>query len=378
MDIRVRPAPLMQEPDVSTPRPALAYYGRVAPKHPQTGNKLEGQGGMPGSQLRTAKKRKLKQKSVTYDQNLPVTSNLVFTVNPPISYPVPVSAPAFDPGFLPDRFIVGSQLSSSASRLQPISTTGTPFRPPTPQQNTATFPVPGFLGQGTFIAGNQPAPSTSRCPPTFATGTPIRSQPPTTMTVPTRVLTVPNQGNASMNSRYQTPLQPTTPVLQHANHSTTTAPDPGLPVLGQSIVEPTAQQQLQSSRFHPTMMKSLKFDGTEKGEDWSAVLVKFEIFAEAARWTDREKRNQLCLCFTGGASRYGTNVLRHNKDLTYAQLVGKMEQRFNHGNEIETLQVQFHSARQSPGESTDQWSDRLTALADKAFRDLPEHYVQSH
>jgi hypothetical protein len=54
-----------------------------------------------------------------------------------------------------------------------------------------------------------------------------------------------------------------------------------------------------------------------------------------------------------------------------------MEQRFNHGNETETLQVQFHSARQSPAESTDEWADRLWRLADKAFIDVPEHYVQS-
>ena len=54
-----------------------------------------------------------------------------------------------------------------------------------------------------------------------------------------------------------------------------------------------------------------------------------------------------------------------------------MEQRFNHANETETLQVQFYSARQSPTESTDEWADRLSSLTDKAFRDVPEHYVQS-
>jgi hypothetical protein len=54
-----------------------------------------------------------------------------------------------------------------------------------------------------------------------------------------------------------------------------------------------------------------------------------------------------------------------------------MEQRFNHANETETLQVQFHSARQSPTEYTDEWADRLSSLADRAFRDVPVHYVQS-
>lgn len=147
---------------------------------------------------------------------------------------------------------------------------------------------------------------------------------------------------------------------------------------------PTGPQQThrqlnepRTSHSQPTMLKCFKFDGTGRCEDWSAFLVKFEIFADASRWTDEEKRNQLCWCLTGPASRYGTNLIRHNKDISYDQLMEKMEQRFNHGNETETLQVQFHNARQSPAESTDEWADRLSSLADKAFRDVPEHYVQS-
>jgi hypothetical protein len=43
-------------------------------------------------------------------------------------------------------------------------------------------------------------------------------------------------------------------------------------------------------------------------------------------------------------------LIRHNKDISYVQLMAKMEQRFSHANETETLQVQFHSASQSPTE----------------------------
>ena len=125
------------------------------------------------------------------------------------------------------------------------------------------------------------------------------------------------------------------------------------------------------------MLRAFKFDGTDRCEDGSAFLVKFEIFADASGWTEEEKRNQLCWCLTGQASRYGTNLIRHNKNISYVQLMANMEQRFNHANETETLQVQFYSARQSPTESTDEWADMLSNLADKAFRDVPEHYVQS-
>lgn len=136
-------------------------------------------------------------------------------------------------------------------------------------------------------------------------------------------------------------------------------------------------QQHRQSRSQPFMLKSLKFDGTDRCEDWSAFLVKFEIFAEASHWSDQEKRNQLCWCLTGTASRFGTNLIRHNAIITFNEMVEKMEQRFNHSNETDTLQVQFHSARQSPGESTDNWADRLNTLADKAFREVPRQYVQS-
>ena len=142
--------------------------------------------------------------------------------------------------------------------------------------------------------------------------------------------------------------------------------------------EPHHQSSTASGRRpQPTMVKSFKFDGTDRCEDWSAFLVKFEIFSEASGWSDLEKRNQLCWCLTGTASRYVTNLIRHNKDIRYGELVAKMEQRFNHANETETLQVQFYSARQSPGEPTEAWADRLSCLADKAFRDVPENYVQS-
>jgi hypothetical protein len=36
------------------------------------------------------------------------------------------------------------------------------------------------------------------------------------------------------------------------------------------------------------MLKCFKFDGTYRCEDWSAFWVKFEIFADASMWTERD------------------------------------------------------------------------------------------
>ena len=125
------------------------------------------------------------------------------------------------------------------------------------------------------------------------------------------------------------------------------------------------------------MLKSLKYDGTATCEDWATFLVKFEIMANSSNLSPQERRDYLCWCLTGAASRYGTNLIRHNKNISYDDMVTKMEQRFNYGNEAGTLQVQFQCARQSPNESTDEWADRLSSLADKAFRDVPEQYVKT-
>ncbi|CAG2211269.1 tatD [Mytilus edulis] len=132
-----------------------------------------------------------------------------------------------------------------------------------------------------------------------------------------------------------------------------------------------------TNKASTTPLKSLKYDGTDKGDDWVSFLGKFEMYADVAGLSEQDKRAHLCWAVTGNAARFCLGRVRRNKDISYAELVKCMEKRFNLRKLTETVRIQFQSARQSPGEDLDDWAERLLSLADKAFGELPEEFVTS-
>jgi hypothetical protein len=78
---------------------------------------------------------------------------------------------------------------------------------------------------------------------------------------------------------------------------------------------------------------------------------------------------------TGTAGKYCSAIIRREKNIAFKELVNRMEKRFNLRKLVATLQVQFNNARQGENEDIDEWANRLIALADKPFRDLPDEYV---
>ena len=69
-------------------------------------------------------------------------------------------------------------------------------------------------------------------------------------------------------------------------------------------------------------------------------------------------------------------LISREPDITFQDLVHKLEKRFTLRELPETSQMLFHMARQAPDESTMEWADRLMTLASQAFPELPEDYVQ--
>ena len=133
----------------------------------------------------------------------------------------------------------------------------------------------------------------------------------------------------------------------------------------------------QSRALNAVPLKSLKFDDSDKGDDWVSFLGKFEMYADMQGLMEEEKRAHLCWAMTGNAARFCLGRVRRNKDISYDDLVQCMEKRFNLRKLTETVRIQFQSARQAPGEDLDEWAERLLSLADKAFSELPEEYVTS-
>ncbi|CAC5424755.1 unnamed protein product [Mytilus coruscus] len=132
-----------------------------------------------------------------------------------------------------------------------------------------------------------------------------------------------------------------------------------------------------TNKASTTPLKSLKYDGTEKGDDWVSFLGKFEMYAEMSGLSEEDKRAHLCWAVTGNAARFCHGRVRRNKNISYAELIKCMEKRFNLRKLTETVRIQFQSARQSPGEDLDDWAKRLLSLADKAFGDLPDEFLTS-
>ncbi|VDI78143.1 Hypothetical predicted protein, partial [Mytilus galloprovincialis] len=118
-----------------------------------------------------------------------------------------------------------------------------------------------------------------------------------------------------------------------------------------------------TNKASTTPLKSLKYDGTDKGDDWVSFLGKFEMYADVAGLSEQDKRAHLCWAVTGNAARFCLGRVRRNKDISYAELVKCMEKRFNLRKLTETVRIQFQSARQSPGEDLDDWAERLLSLA---------------
>ncbi|KAH3889421.1 hypothetical protein DPMN_013475 [Dreissena polymorpha] len=62
-------------------------------------------------------------------------------------------------------------------------------------------------------------------------------------------------------------------------------------------------------------------------------------------------------------------------ELSFFEVVDKLERRFGYRDLPETARVTFSSARQGDDESVDDWADRVMTLASEAYMDLPEAYM---
>ncbi|CAG2231666.1 unnamed protein product [Mytilus edulis] len=128
----------------------------------------------------------------------------------------------------------------------------------------------------------------------------------------------------------------------------------------------------QDKKFFFSVPKNLKYTG--KG-NWKAFYTKFTGYAEAAGWTDKQKREQLCWCLEDKASDFYTVLLESNKDIAFSAVVAKMVKRFGFQEPQETSQIQFQTITQKKEESLEDWADRVLSLATQSFKDLSEEYM---
>ena len=61
--------------------------------------------------------------------------------------------------------------------------------------------------------------------------------------------------------------------------------------------------------------------------------------------------------------------------ITYPEVIEKLEKRFDFQDVPEMSLIQFHNCKQEKHDSLEDWADRVLSLANKAFRELPEAYM---
>jgi hypothetical protein len=118
--------------------------------------------------------------------------------------------------------------------------------------------------------------------------------------------------------------------------------------------------------------RNITFDG--RGS-WEAFHLKFSHFAERCQWSSDDKFDALCWALEGKALDYYVILHKNGEGRSYMSLCNKLEARFGEQILPGAAQAQFHQTNQNPGESIDDFVDRLLSLAGQAFSGLRESFV---
>ncbi|XP_052220032.1 G patch domain-containing protein 8-like isoform X1 [Dreissena polymorpha] len=130
------------------------------------------------------------------------------------------------------------------------------------------------------------------------------------------------------------------------------------------------------SRVHgdpKKMPKNLRYDGRTS---WLSFKQKFDSYRKVYKWSDHECRDYLNWCLEGKALDYFTIETRMGESFSFRDIMRKMEGRFGSKELPENSRAKFQQATQQPGESLEDWADRVLTLATPAFRDLPDQFGQ--
>ena len=101
------------------------------------------------------------------------------------------------------------------------------------------------------------------------------------------------------------------------------------------------------SNFKPAALpKSLTYDGKS---NWLAFKRKFVRYAAASKWTEAECLDALCWCLVSKASDFYALSVERNDDMTFFELMGRLEKRLALENCRKPCMQSFHRLCSSRG-----------------------------
>ena len=94
------------------------------------------------------------------------------------------------------------------------------------------------------------------------------------------------------------------------------------------------------------------------------------------QWTPDEIRDNLFWCLGGNACNFYINAVAIHRNISFDDVVTKLERRFNFPvlEEMALLQLELENTEQLPHESLEYWIDRVLQMAQNAHKSLPIHY----
>ena len=156
-----------------------------------------------------------------------------------------------------------------------------------------------------------------------------------------------------------------------------TATIPKIPLVNRtdfqySVAPSSGNRKLQAKELLATLPKNLTYDG--KG-NWKAFKLQFTRYASTCGWTEEDSLNCLCWSLKGKALDYYAVISDGSEQLTYKDLLQRLEHRFGEQEVPATAQARFQQANQNPGESLEDWADRVLTLSGRAYKGLPETFT---
>ena len=138
--------------------------------------------------------------------------------------------------------------------------------------------------------------------------------------------------------------------------------NPGAPTPGLDGEDKAQGWGLQGA-FNPHMMPLMKF----KGENWEDFIEHFESFADACGMTAAYKLQYLLMSLEGKPRAYAKK--EEGVPFTYASVRQRLQHRYGKKESAFEIRHQLRSVQRKPGESLEEFSDRLQEIAQQGTLD---------
>ena len=300
----------------------------------------------------------------------PIVSSLAVHIpsaTPFVSHPVPMTpiSSTLSPGQVFNKF-VSSLPGVPSSPINVSSPTTFPMYSATPGAWYTSGPITCVSSHGPFISA---MPMQSNMHPGYAA---VPAYPQGYITpgqYPVHGLLPVSDPAIGFHSGYNIP-----PATSQVPVNVPMASAPTYPASGSVHAQSGSTNVESASTSNRLNQKIPKYGGSTS---FAAFKLKFERVAQSLHWSNEECIDYLCLSLTDKAEEFYVLLMESHSDLTYQQIIEKLQWRFGTRELPETAQVRFQHACQNSGETLEEWADRVLTLASRAFKDLPEKFANS-